>query len=528
MNIYPVLKNFSTLIATIVTIIGVNSCSKDEPINKQQTPESLIEESKSYFETNVAVAGNEKQTSFSKKSRNLRQFASKKPLWNEAYIKKISVGDAVVIPLAYNSTIYTKAGKNKQALSLNNLSYLMIYNTNHGGLTAELVTWVPDDEWWDGRKEKKPFTGKVIVENWRGDFVKGYKYNKNGKIEAIKSIEHKSKGNKSSVESTICIETDWYVCFSGGGYSECRYEYTEVSCTITGGGGGSGSDFWTGNPSTGSSGGGGGETNPSDYPPSGSEGTNCPPSVQSNGMTVSRAPGDCYDEIPLIPEPPLELEATELESAVLIIDERPKIEDINKYIKCFTDGKIASGYKLTMYIDQPVAGKSDRFVSIPTVVGSPLLLGGIKITTISGDYDVGHTFLGFEKINTDGSITRQVLGFYPDGQVINKKGILKDDSGRNFDVSLDISVSETQFNLALNQMKNDFDNAVYNLVNSFGRGYNCSDAAINWFNHSGTVLPNSSDGTFKNTPGELGQVLRKNPSSNQLSGDAPTGSGACD
>lgn len=519
------LLKLSHVLGMCILMCSIQSCRKDEPITKHQAPESFIEESKNYFEANIANTDNGKGASILKKGKNLRQFASKKPLWNEAHIKKISIGDAVVIPLSYNNaTIYTKAGSKKQALSLNNLSYLMIYKNKLNKLTAELVTWLPDDEWWDNRKNKdRPFTGKVIVENWRGDFIKGYQYGNDGKIEPIKSIELKSNSNKTSVESLVCTETDWYVCFSAGGYTECRYEYTETSCTVSGGGGGGfGDGYWGGNTGGGSSGGGGG-TNPSDYPPAAGEGNNCPPLTHSKGSTVSKAPVDCDDDIPVEPIQPVELSPSELEDAIIIIDDQPAIEDITKYMDCFKNGT-GQSYRITIYVDQPVHGQNDQFLVLPIATTHPTGLGIMVHGVIR---DVGHSFAGFEKINTDGSVARQILGFYPKESGVRPKGTIKDDSGHPFDVSYTVTLNESQFNLALQGMKNDFEHAYYGLSNINSNQYNCVDAAKSWLGSTGTNLPDAPRGFFKNTPGDFGQALRNQTGADVNKGVAPVSDGPC-
>lgn len=515
----------------LLLIVVSQSCRKDEPLTELETPETLIERSKRFFEDEIKFSIDKSETTISRTETNLRQLISKVPLWQESYVKQLTIGNVVIIPLSYGATIYTKAGRQKQALSINNLSYLLMYPATDGGMNAELVTWIPDDDWWDvGRKELRPFVGRVIVEDWAGNFLKGFLYDANGSVTPVTSEKRSIKGAGISRED--CISTDWYTCWNGYGESGCRYDYTETLCTPGSGGesngGSAGSGFGSGSGREGSGGRGKGSSPPpQDYIPDTPYG-NCPPGYKPQSLSTSKIPSGCEPQFEPI-ELPKEFTHEELINAAVIDDARLKISDIRKYTKCFDNGQTGLEYHLILYVDQPIPGKADHHLIIATPIVTLPPQNGVKLLIESTTVDVGHTFLGFEKVNADGTITRQVLGFYPDGAVENSKGVIKDDSGGHYDVSLSSPVSETQFNLALTQMIYDFDHAIYNLTNILGQEYNCSDAAIRWFNYSGITLPNSSQSNFyTNTPGELGQALRSNSSVNQSPGNAPYGSGNCD
>jgi len=127
---------------------------------------------------------------------------------------------------------------------------------------------------------------------------------------------------------------------------------------------------------------------------------------------------------------------SDLANATFADDGKPGI-DPNKYINCFSDGKTASGYKLTIYVTQPVPGSNDQWS--PNVIIVPMggVPGGETFITPGGNpLNVGHTFVGFEKDNTDGTSVKQVMGFYPGpGLSVNPKGVIKDDSGHPYNVS---------------------------------------------------------------------------------------------
>ena len=213
----------------------------------------------------------------------------------------------------------------------------------------------------------------------------------------------------------------------------------------------------------------------------------------------------------------------EMEDATVVDDEKPKIQDIKKYIDCFNDGKPAQSYTMTIYVDQPVPGQNDSYkVVFPTggvnsnIYGVPT---GVVFQTISGrNFDVGHAFVTFEKNNVDGTSVRQTLGFYPSGNKLKSQGEFKDNSGHNADVKYTMNVTKEQFEAALKKVENDKDQ-IYRLTNLSLNEYNCTTAAISWMNAAGANFTNSSSGLFKNTPGSFGQVLRNkagayvNPSS---------------
>lgn len=182
---------------------------------------------------------------------------------------------------------------------------------------------------------------------------------------------------------------------------------------------------------------------------------------------------------------------------------------------CFGDGKSTKHYSLTIYVDQPVRGENDWFrITFP--VGSPITNNpynvptGITWVTPGGQlFDVGHTFVSFEKHNTDGTMVKQILGFYPGGFPIASAGAIKDDSGHTYDVSYTINVSQSQFNAALTALSLDYQNTDYVLFNSpAADAYNCTDAAISWMNAAGANLTGGGTMPFNNTPGQFGQVLR--------------------
>jgi len=161
-------------------------------------------------------------------------------------------------------------------------------------------------------------------------------------------------------------------------------------------------------------------------------------------------------------------------------------------VNTFNDGKTATDYTITVYVDQPGTGGDD------------------DTWEYNGGVDVGHTFVGLKKTNDDGTITEAIVGFYPNGGVdpVNSKstnGMLIDDEGHNSEVSEEFTVTESQFNDALNYINTNGSNT-YNLDT-----YNCTDFGIGVAGAAGQTLPDTRGtwlGGGGSNPGNLGQDIR--------------------
>jgi RHS repeat-associated protein len=193
-------------------------------------------------------------------------------------------------------------------------------------------------------------------------------------------------------------------------------------------------------------------------------------------------------------------------------------------LNTFDDGKKSTGYKLTIYVDQPGEG-GDR----DTYEGGPLEIFG---------RDAGHSFIGIVKMNEDGTTTEKIFGWYPGsdeapGQVNirngdaedargNKTGSFLDDNGHQYDVSLTMDMSEEGFKSLMGDMLR-IEQKGFNLNDN-----NCTNAAIQFGRASGNDVPRT-EGTWEFAgysagggvnPGDLGEDIRKNPNANTKPGIA--------
>lgn len=122
---------------------------------------------------------------------------------------------------------------------------------------------IPETEWLaTGRTGA--FSGSITVEDWSGEFLKGFKYQR-GQVTAQFTTEKPKElknGRVSVMQLMECGYTDWYTCVCVGTYCNCEYNYTETHyCWVNagggegaGGGGPTGGDYGSIPPSGGGSG----------------------------------------------------------------------------------------------------------------------------------------------------------------------------------------------------------------------------------------------------------------------------------
>jgi len=247
---------------------------------------TLIEQSRIHFEENIQSKKVEQGITTSGQ-RFTRKNSTKVPSWKEAYVRKISIGEAVIVPIHYSNTMYINKGKEKQAVSLDNLTYLMIYKNKQNEMVTEVVYQLPDDGYWDYPKRNlKPFQGVVAIEDWQGNFIKAYQYLKGGEIVKINPISNVTPKKKESKISAVY----WSFCFQYVNNCTCSDKSNCdwcPECTQT--------DCYGGWTEDGGGGGGDGGTTPGDYSGggggSGGGGTTSP-CGGSSGVTTSAAPCD--------------------------------------------------------------------------------------------------------------------------------------------------------------------------------------------------------------------------------------------
>lgn len=195
-----------------ITFFTTNSCKKEDSDLKQNTTD-LITNAKQAF-INQIVVNQTLQLLSSNSKKSFRHGLAKSPDWKNAVVKTLSKLNAVMVPIAYEKDVFLKLGDTKNSYqSLKTLSYLLIYDDKEKAKTIEWVTLIPDNVSESNKKIK--FTGKVIIEDWAGNFKKGYLFNKEGKIFNLIIKNENSGGpkiqsNDVKVNDVYCVSTPWY------------------------------------------------------------------------------------------------------------------------------------------------------------------------------------------------------------------------------------------------------------------------------------------------------------------------------
>ncbi len=419
------------------------------------------------------------------------------PLWDNALAFEQDGEQVLELPAINKAGLMLIQGPKKQKYDLKHpesISKLLIIKSKTGDFRAYVMTITVDaGSTPDSTKlslntfkhKEADFSGMMLFHTLQGKLVSGYKYINGaatGVVSAAQPPATSTQTTNSIKENTLAPQP-------------CQYAATNwitAYCT----------DWFTNG----------------EY-----DGSNCTISYDLVGYVLI-----CPDNGPMVQLPipggggGATITPTDIAEAIPEADPKPKIDPAS-YIKCFTDGKTASSYKLTIYVDQPIPGHNDQWSTDVNVAG-----GGIKFITPGGQtLNVGHTFVGFEKNNTDGTSVKQVMGFYPGGLGISSKAIIKDDSGHPYNVSYALNVNAGQFNAALARLSQDNATSNYTLSNMIGTERNCTDAAISWMTVAGATLPSQSRGSFSNTPGDFGQVLKNLSGATTTTGAAPQSHGPC-
>jgi hypothetical protein len=284
-----------------------------------------------------------------------------------------------------------------------------MYKSEVGNMQTEVVYKIPVYS----PKNREKFSGLIMVEAWNGEITKGYLFKEGKSFRTDVSINSK----QVKPETVTCTAVDWQTCgIYNGQLIECHYTYTTTHCIDISDGGGNGGG---GYPDVG---GGGGILPLPDDPDRVFVNSDAP-------IVVSKNPG---------------LNGTPI--------------DIKKYTATFRDGKVASKYLVTVFVEQPVIGAHKMWA--------------IK----NGNIDAGHSFVMLEKINTDGTKVKQVIGFYPakSPSPTNPEvpGIVVDNSGHDYNVSVTYPAVKQAFEIILDKLDN-WATVNYNLNNK-----NCTDFAV--------------------------------------------------
>jgi hypothetical protein len=230
------------LCKTLCLLLFLFSCSTDDFTENKVANENcisdiqLIFEAQTFFEKAVINSvdtiiqkGNNKEEPRKKNKKNLQ--------WDKAFIRELSFGTGVVVPLTYEKELYIR--KANSSIALSDLSYMLFYVDYNGKMQAELVTALPDETYTTSDNENQAFSGVVLVEDWHGNYLKGFMHKENQVTPVnLSDIDYKIE------QIEICNVTDYYYCESSDNWitEKCRYMYTSSSCFTLGSGGGGSAD----------------------------------------------------------------------------------------------------------------------------------------------------------------------------------------------------------------------------------------------------------------------------------------------
>lgn len=198
---------------------------------------------------------------------------------------------------------------------------------------------------------------------------------------------------------------------------------------------------------------------------------------------------------------------------ILVVPDEP-ITDMADYLSCFDTSQPAT---ITLYADQPVAGKHNLFDGFNVGHAFISIKQGTKIKT-----------LGFYPVIGSQSVLPNTLTLDPN-DFISVEGVFKNNEEHTYDVSLTIPINASQLSNTINGIVSVAENnPQYNLGS-----INCTDVAILIIesNTNVTIPSCESPRPFWDgqTPGTLGEIIRTLPlpngaTRNTTGGTAPTNS----
>jgi len=445
------MKRIPLFLLAIVCLV-FSYCRKDSPVEGNNSYQITIEEARKFF--NEELANTSKLTK--------RHELIDRPDWQHAAVKKTGDREVLIVPLIFKKDLTIKTNGDSDALSVQSLTKLLLYRKTSDQIVSELVTTIPDQAFLSNKDAARRFTGMVWIEAWNGSAIGGNRYAADGSITGFDlggEVTHDSLLKEADYEEQWCY-VDFYYCVDASGYVTCRYNFSQAyRC------GGGSVTF--------------GELGAGLYPVYGSG---------SNGGG-STAPGDVTIGIGL-------------NTVILAPPDKP-IVDPYQYKRCFNRDS-RNTYKIILYVDQPKNG-SRALVSDDD---GNTDYGAIK----NSSKTFGHTWIAFEEKRPNGAIVRRSLGFWPrtDVELSSQAapGILNDDGGRDYDVSLEIGLRKDAFFDLLD------DCSMGNLERYNLNINNCTGWAIDkLYNNTSISLPKtmgswgfgSGEGP---TPGNLGEDIR--------------------
>lgn len=389
--------------------------------------------------------------------------------WSRAITETFDSGTAVVAPLVYRDPMYISTSAIPGGmLRLDNISRLMVIRDRQQKLHAEIVTALPDNVY--DTSGETTFSGIILIEEWNGNLIARYKYDEDGKIltygpasgTSRKALETQTQTDKTAPAMLI------QVCYEIFGYN---YSSADPSGTV----------YWS-------------EFAGCDYEFSGTAPSlaTLSPTDYSTALTASAV--------------------RYIASKLIVASPSNPIADIQQYFKCFTSSPaIDHTYSVTICVDEPDPGTRQAW---GITNGGP-----IGSSAAGNPVNSGHSFFVLTE-NDGGRIITRNVGFYPTSFVsplsTSSQGILNNDEGHSYSVSITWQVSNTQFFDILNYISvGNNQGYMYDLNTN-----NCTTFAIHAA-AAGSIATPATVGSWAlgrgNDPGDYGADFRLLPLSSSMS-----------
>ena len=212
------------LLSLILASICYSGCTKTG--NFEINPHSVFDKAKTYFEDTVCS----RLPKNSESSGNPLAKLEKMPQWDKAYVQLLSVGNVIIVPVAFDLPVHTRSGDVSGTKSrLSELSKLLIYQDRDNKFHYKFILPLPDDKF--RQSAKAAFTGLILVSDWVMNPEVTYQYTG---IDIISRETHFPVSTSTAPKQTTnaplpildCIVTNWYSCTD-----ECTYLFSSTSCT---------------------------------------------------------------------------------------------------------------------------------------------------------------------------------------------------------------------------------------------------------------------------------------------------------
>jgi len=202
--------------SVFLTLAIVLSCSDENSIvTKEQADKIPISAAKEQYQIQL--------TSISSTTTNARQKTKriqliKNVVWANASYKNLPAGNVLVVPNKFDNELYFKPDTNKSKLPISSLTHLLFYKDKAKRLQMEVITVLPS---YMGHATS--FNGALVVENWNGDFLRGYSF-RDGEAFPLATSTPVKKNGRFGLQ---CTTTNWFTCFDSELASGCNFDYAE-------------------------------------------------------------------------------------------------------------------------------------------------------------------------------------------------------------------------------------------------------------------------------------------------------------